>query len=236
MRILIFMSDNRNIDSDIDKADYNSLAAVINYEYCKKHSYDFVYYRPYLDDEHSTALHNCIDPNTNTPRHASWAKLLVTQSVLDLAYDYVIYIDTDCIFKNFNQSIEDFIQPYVDNDIIFLNSKPWGDLLPCAGFYVCKVCPATKAFLKDWYNFNIPTKNTEHAWEQDALWDIYKKYNIGIVDSWMFREEEGQFLRHVCSVEKEARIPYFKNFIQVNNIHYSIHEIKCLHFNTRFLR
>jgi hypothetical protein len=48
MRILVFMSDNRSIDPDIEKASYNSLVASINYEYCKKHKYDFLYYVPII--------------------------------------------------------------------------------------------------------------------------------------------------------------------------------------------
>ena len=50
MHILVFMSDNRKLDKNIRSAEYNSLAAAINYEYCKKYNYDFIYYRPYLND------------------------------------------------------------------------------------------------------------------------------------------------------------------------------------------
>uniref|UniRef100_A0A6C0IJ54 Uncharacterized protein n=1 Tax=viral metagenome TaxID=1070528 RepID=A0A6C0IJ54_9ZZZZ len=34
MKILVFMSDNRPITSDLYNSEYNSLVAVINYEYC----------------------------------------------------------------------------------------------------------------------------------------------------------------------------------------------------------
>ncbi len=228
------MSDNRHLSTTYATADYNSLAAAINYEYCKKYNYDFLYYRPYLMHKDQHSILNCKNPVTRRLRHASWAKLLSTLHVAQEKYDYIVYIDSDCIFKDFEKSIEEFIGPYAKNDIVFLNSKPWGDHLPCAGFYICKVNDYTKQFLRDWYNVNIPDKDVHHAWEQDALWGIFNRYNIGIVDSWMFREEEGQFLRHVPHCEAANRMPYFSSFIQLHNINYTknISEINVVEFDT----
>lgn len=233
-RILVFMSDNRNLEKSLIKANYNSLVASINNEYCKIHKYDFLYYRPYLVNKEETKLLNCKNPITNTNRHCSWSKLLSTSLALQLDYDYVVYIDSDCIFKDFNQSLEEFMRPYTDKDIIFLNSKPWGDTMPCAGFYICKVNEYTKKFLHDWYNYNIPGKDINHPWEQDALWRFFKKYNIGIIDSWMFKEKDQQYLRHVCSPEGHNRIPYFTSFLKSKNISYenNINEIQVIEFDT----
>jgi len=132
-----------------------------------------------------------------------------------------VYIDSDCIFKDTTKKLENFIKPYLNNDVIFLNDKPWYTHMPNSGFYICKVCDNTKQFITDWYNVNIPEKNYHHAWEQCALFKICKNYNIAVVDSMMFLEEEGQFLRHIYSAEKNIRIPYFKNFIELNNINYN---------------
>lgn len=230
------MSDNRLLSNNLDKADYHSLAAAINYEYCKDHNYDFFYFRPFLNDKNTIVLNNCIDPKTDLPRHSAWSKLLSTSLALDLNYDYVIYIDSDCIFKDFNQTLETFIKPYINNDVIFLNNKPWGKTKPCSGFFICKVCPNTIQFLNDWYNFDFGKKENPCRWEQGALWFLYKvkKYNIIIVDNWMFREVPEQFLRHIGTHEKENRIPYFKKFIKVNKIDYlnNILKIKCIDYNT----
>lgn len=233
-RILVFMSDNRRLANSVSNADYNSLVAAINSEYCKKHNYDFLYYRPYLVNKDNCVLLNCKNPITNRLRHASWSKLLSTRTALTLDYDYVVYIDSDCIFKDFEQTLEKFIMPYADKDILFLNNKPWGDTKPCAGFYICKVNEYTRKFLNDWYDYNISSKDLIHAWEQDALWAIYTKYNIGIIDSWMFCEAPDQFLRHVSSHDKSDRMPYFTAFLKSKNIIYdkNINEIKIIEFDT----
>lgn len=229
------MSDNRNLDTNINSAGYNSLVAAINKEYCKRRNYDFVYYRPYLNNSSDISLYNCIDPNTGDQRHASWSKLLSTSKLLESSYDYIVYIDSDCIFKDFNQSLENFFQPYSQYQILFLNNKPChNDNLPCAGFYALRVNDYTKQFVRDWYAVNMRHKNRDHAWEQDALWQLYTRYNVGIIDSWMFREVDGQFLRHIHSFDNSSRIPYFRSFIGQKSINYAdtIRQIKVVEFNT----
>lgn len=227
------MADNRDISSDFDSAQYNSLVAAINYQYAKKFNYDFIYYRPYFVDQYSYDLYNCLDKKNNTLRHASWSKILCAIHASSLNYDYIVYIDSDCIFKNFNISISTFISNHSFYDMICLDSKPWGSS-PCAGFFICKVSENSLKILKDWYAYEIPHKNLYHPWEQDALQQIYTNYNIANLDLWMFKEEDGQFLRHICSAEPQNRVTYFKNFILNNNINFkdSIDNIKVLHFNT----
>ncbi len=181
----------------------------------------------------SVKLNNCLDPNSGNERHSSWSKLLSTRKVLHMNYDYVIYIDSDCIFKDFIQPLESLLIP--DKDVTFFNNNPWNKDKPCAGFYICKVQNSTKKFIDDWYNFTMPTRDVEHAWEQDALWEIYQKYNIGIIDAWMFEERKGQFLRHVSSYnESEVRMPYFSKFIDDNNINFEINivEINIIDYDT----
>lgn len=235
MKVCVFMSDNRPLDNSIDTAEYNSLVASINYAYCKKYNYDFIYYRPYINDKNNHSLYNCIDPNTKELRHASWSKLLSTSQILDLNYDYVVYIDSDCIFKDFNLTLDKFIEPITSAPIIFLNNKPWNSDKPCAGFYICKVCDETKQFIKGWYNYKLPSNNKNHTWEQEALWRILKNINMNIIDSIMFLEKEGQYLRHVSSYEKNIRTEYFLNFIKTNNIIYDVASINVIEYDTTSL-
>ncbi len=240
-KILVFMSDNRPIETNFEKAGYNSLVAAINSEYCKKHDYDFVYYVPYLQSKNDTSLYNCLDPKSKEPRHASWSKLLSTQRALEDDYDYVVYIDSDCIFYNNAVRLEDIIMPRSDKSVLFFNDKPYTYDKPCAGFYICKTDSYAKQFIEDWYNVSLPDKNKNHAWEQAGLYSILydKKHPIsarlGIVDSWMFEEDKDQFLRHIGSYDtKVQRIPFFKEYIFKNTIDYTSNclKIKTIYFNT----
>ena len=230
MKISVLMSDNRPLETE----NYYSLAAAINYEYCKKYNYDFTYYRPYLNDINSVLTNNCMIGNEL--RHAAWSKLLSTSKMLETTNsDYIVYIDSDCIFKDFNISLEEFIGMNHNNkNIIFLNNKPWHYNMPCSGFYICRVCSEMKIFLKDWYNVDIPEKNRLHPFEQDGLWKILNIDNISLVDTWMFEEREGQYLRHVASHESYNRIPYFRNFIMINQINFedNIKNINVVDYNT----
>ena len=64
------------------------------------------------------------------------------------------------------------------------------------------------SMIRQWYSVDLPAKNENRAWEQDALW------NAMILDEWMFEEKEGQYLRHITSYQTGGlRIPYFKDFI-----------------------
>ena len=227
-KILIIMSDNRPLGKD-----YNSLTACINYEYSKKHGYDFIYYRPYLKDKSNYELNNCLDSMGNE-RHASWSKIISSKKALELKYDYIVYIDTDCIFKDFSRTIEQYIKPLGNKDIMFLDDKPWGTTYPCAGFFICKVSSESKRLMNDWYAVNMPENNTRHPWEQNALVKIFKRYNVQLVDDWMFQEKEGQFLRHIGTNDKKNREPYFKNFIKNMDIdvNTTLSKIKVIEYNT----
>ena len=213
MKICVFMSDNRPLSSNLENAEYNSYVAAINSEYCKKYKYDFLYYQPYLYNKEPLSIHNCIDPNTGDTRHASWSKLLSTQKALELDYDYVVYIDSDCIFKNFNIPLEKYINQYPEKDLIFFSNKPWSEDEPCAGFFICKVSDSSKEIVKNWYNYSVPNHNKYHMYEQNALWETYKTLNIAIIKETMFDEVDGQFLRHIGINVHYQRIPYFKDFI-----------------------
>ncbi len=232
MKILCFMSDNRLLEND-----YNSLCAVINFEYCKKQNYDFIYYRPYLN-ENIIEINNCLSPSKKI-RHASWSKILSSIKAHELNYDYCCYIDSDCIFKDFSIRLEDYFKLPNNSDIIFINSTPYHSKNPCAGFYLFKINENTKDFFKSWYNTEN-SYNLSHAWEQTVLWDMYdksiKSLKVEVIDgqNW-FSESKNQFLRHVAAPYQNNRKPYFSLFISDNKIDFqqNIKDIKIISFNTK---
>jgi hypothetical protein len=229
------MSDNRKLEKTYNTAGYYSVTAAINYEYCRKHEYDFVYYRPYLEDPNVINLYNCVDYNNFELRHAAWSKILCTLDLMKKGYDYVMFIDSDCIVKNFDFKMEDLIKSHEGKDLIFSNNAPWCSEKPCTGIYICKVGEYATHFLNAWYNVSIPHFNRNHAWEQEAMYTIYKNFDIALFDNEnMFDEHEGQTFRHVCSHTNDQRLPYFKNFLENKKIDFmkNMNEIVTVDFNT----
>ena len=220
------MSDNRSLNDDLETSDYNSLTTFLNYKYSIKYEYEFIYYNPLLYNQ--ITINNCLSPK-KLLRHSSWSKLLSTIRLMKSfnEFSHIIYLDSDCIFNNVNLSIDDYFKSVkniknenleLDNKIIFMNNKPWNFDLPCAGFYIVPNNDFFLKFIIDWYN-NEDNEifNLRHPWEQISLqFNLLKKYdkNIEIIDDWMFREKENQFLRHIGSEEKQNRIPFFKQKIK----------------------
>lgn len=237
MRILVFMSDNRNFEDQL----FVKLTAATNKEYCKRQNYDFLYYQPYLEGEDSPIL-NCLDPNTGELRHASWSKLLSTKKALALDYDYIVYLDSDCVFNDFDKRIESVIEEHPSANLIFFRDYVSCEqgLLPNAGFYICKVCDDSKLFVNEWYNTNGHEFNTKNSWEQSVLWKIYHfDQSVITLDVWQFHpaifpDRPTQFIRHITGGENHFRIPFFTEHIDSNKISVeeNIAEIEVLRFDT----
>jgi hypothetical protein len=223
--ILVIMSDNRDIVNNLNECNYNTLCALINYNYCKKNNYDFKYYRPNNSGDFS--LNNCHSPSGNL-RHSSWAKLLSTiKAMLDYKqYDYIVYIDSDCIFNNINLKIDEYYSNFkIINggdinkaNILFLNDKPWYFNSPCAGYYILKNNNESFSFIKNWYSLDgdgINMCDINHPYEQWALYTMFNLTNPEeylLIDDIMFIDEDkNQFLRHISSAEANNRLPFFKN-------------------------
>jgi hypothetical protein len=241
MRILVFMSDNRPLHPTFEEAGYNSLAAAINYTYCKRHGYDFQYFCPYYETPTPIELNNCRNPTTGAPRHASWSKLLSSLEAMKNDYDYYLYIDSDCIFRNDDITIESIIDKNPAADVIFMNSRPWDTNRLCAGFYILKNTDGARRFLKQSYMLNIPIRDIGHDWEQTACRRVIEKTNIckhHLVDTVWFDEKEGQWLRHIGCYVGHTRVPYFRNIISLRTIDYTstIAAIPYITFSTKDYR
>lgn len=229
------MSDNRKLSASYDPNSYWSNTAYINKNYCDKFGYDFKYVNPYYK-ENTHSLYSCIDPNTKKLRHSSWSKIPVVLNNLNENYSHVVYIDSDCIFRNFTIPLEDKIQQYNDSAFIFQSNAPWHPKSPCAGFFICKNTDENRNFLKKWFSYPMPIYNSPEwqntlkmakkyhpydwtpgkHWEQDALWSLIAsnkcKVTVDITEV-AFDEKKEQYLRHVCSAHEKSRNDYFNNII-----------------------
>jgi hypothetical protein len=218
------MSDNRTLNSDFESSDYHTLAAAINKVYCDKHGYDFAYYRPYLDNPAKIVVNNCKNPRNGAPRHAAWSKILASILAMKrMEYDYFVYIDSDCIFRNTDMRLEDTIGTSPESELIFMNSRPWDSTKLCSGFYILKNSVGARQFILDCHNYDSGVFDTRHHWEQEAFRKLIEsgRYNSSLVDTIWFDEDPGQQLRHVGSHTRMLRVPYFRKFIVDNNINYS---------------
>lgn len=221
-RILILMSDNRDLSSNLNESDYNSLATYINYKYSEKFGYDFKYLQPRIDGENT--IFNCFSP-TNKIRHASWSKLLSVKKILKEhpEYDWILYIDSDCIFKDDSRSLFKYLSDAktldnknlnFDRDLIFMNNQPYNVDKPCAGFFIIRNTNTALNFLDYWYSDEEEDWcNTIHPWEQTPL-QYRLKFEFEMINDWMFFEKPSQFLRHIGTAEDFNRIPYFRSMIK----------------------
>ncbi len=237
MSILVLMSDNRQLCNSItDAQNFWSYTAYINKKYCDKYGYDFKYVTPYYKTN-TFDLYSCIDVNTGQLRHSAYAKIAAVRANIE-KYSYVVYIDTDCVFKNFSISLESIISKYSDKNIIFQSNFPFHTPLPCSGFFIVKNTPEQIAVLDIWYKYEIPDNSSpewqqvmDYAvtlcnyrfhpgkhWEQDVLWTliITKQITVSVMeDEPAFKESSGQYIRHLCnSIEGHLRNSYFLEIVR----------------------
>jgi hypothetical protein len=243
MNIAVFISDNRGLDANKETCKYNSCVAYINAVYCAAHKYDFFYMRPHIGEEpDETNVYVCTDTNTGEKRHASWSKLMSASLILrnkNKVYDYVVCIDSDCVFQNIKKRLESIIEKDPTKDIIISNNMPYHHNLPCCGFFICKNSEWTCSFLETWYNYKNPTSDSEEwkqvmmlsrleypipdfpigkYWEQDTMWLLYQnpeiKSHILLIENTMYDESEDQYLLHVSHERHDSRKEYFLGFVE----------------------
>jgi hypothetical protein len=233
------MSDNRGLSSSLDDVQYNSLSTLINYNYCKINGYDFIYYQPYYKELNLTSIYNCVDPNSGELRHPSWSKLLSVIKSIDLGFEYIVYIDSDAIFRTLDYTIEKFINKHLGkNDFIFLDNSPNPDVhiekSVCCGFFILKNNETTKKNIIDWYKSNLSFFNKHQFYEQSALWSSHlDKMRISVATEYHFHEDPGQFIRHLHSGIMGYRLPYFNNVIKEQDLNLiDILKVKWIQYDT----
>lgn len=238
MNIAVFISDNRPLVSNKETCQYNSCAAYINAIYCLGHKYDFYYFKPCGAD-----VFVCRDLTTGEKRHASWAKVLSAYLLLtsvNSKYDYVVCIDSDCVFKNIHKPLESILAAFPDHDIITANNAPYHPHLPCCAFFICKNTEWTRQFLKEWYMYPNPSSDSDiwkcvlaeakktypipnfklgEYWEQDTLWLLLEDADIAahvhiLDESIMFAESSDQYLIHISHERHTLRKPYLKGYVE----------------------
>jgi hypothetical protein len=116
---------------------YGKFSEEINRKYCEKHGYDYIVEK---DDEKLRSL--------AADRAFTWIKpRLINQVIGD--YDYVLFMDIDAIFCDFEKKIEEFIEPGFD----LVAAEDYGAHSKMnAGVLLFRNCDWTRNFLGDWWN------------------------------------------------------------------------------------
>ena len=123
-RILVFMSDSRDLDLERDSTNYLAMSTALNYNYAKRHGYDFIHFVPSIDwkkieSSYQVTLppqHNPHDPRLAISlfhpqlqqfRSISWSKLPImwyVSSELSQKYDIALYLDSDAVITQHREN------------------------------------------------------------------------------------------------------------------------------------
>lgn len=175
-------------------------------------------------------------------RAASWAKLPALYHVLTGVgrdYDYIFYIDSDACISSLhkNRSLDDAMEDWkktvalgnpdpTNASFIFFNNFPWRDDKPCAGTFLFRTAGAD-AIIREWWDFDLPSKNFKHFHEQDALWHMLENPSYGfklnfktvsILSERQFpsawQRYEDLWLCHIASYNYMLRVPILTHLLR----------------------
>ena len=131
---MIFSIDDRPLSSDLNKAAYPSLSAVVNHRIAQKMGADYAYLSAWIDPAQVERLESTVGrrwrgnfsekvpydrskrmyhPTLGLPRPLAWATVLVAWHLATTQahkYDYILYLDTDVVLLS-NITIEQLLAP-----------------------------------------------------------------------------------------------------------------------------
>jgi len=107
-------------------------------------------------------------------------------SRLTKEYDYVFYVDSDAFISPYhiNRTIDQLLDSETekqtvvrgnkntrDSLFVFFHNHPWRDDMPCAGTFLFRP-KLGEPIIREWWDYDMPSKNFKHFHEQDALWHM----------------------------------------------------------------
>ena len=127
-KILIISYDNRKDEKYIQLHNHNIK------EYIKKYGHEYVFYN------------KCNENNY-------WCKVYMVLDALETnKYDYVIWMDSDTLIKDFEIDINDILNSYSSDILVGSDNNPKYDLIN-SGVFIIKNTEIGKQFLKDCINY-----------------------------------------------------------------------------------
>jgi hypothetical protein len=205
--------------------EYAHFAAINNYLYAAKHTYDFIVERQPNDTENTW----CWDPNKQSS--VSWYKAELLKRHLK-NYDYILFIDSDAIFNQFEYSIENELVPLVsDTKCIIFQEDVWDskksgiikDLI-CTGLIFVKRCPEAFGILDCW--IRAPYENEKckeirfkHPREQECIMhlintniDIKKHVYVYPASKAIFGQYDAKWILHMGGTNNINRLDLISRY------------------------
>jgi hypothetical protein len=144
-KILVMTVDSRDIHEDVNSASYVSMTAVLNYNYARRHDYEYRFFHPFVDVVRVESKYSVAAPKNSSLRNhgsvvgvtafhptlkcfrgASWSKLPVLWHVASThqQFDWILYIDSDIAVtaNHGNRSIQDAILFWAEHQVVI-----WGE-------------------------------------------------------------------------------------------------------------
>jgi hypothetical protein len=227
-KIAIITSDNRDVKFNNKKNNYVELSALINLNYAIRNKCDFFFFKiiddfniNYLNKKETLSSYSRL---ARSCKAASWVKLLTIYNALNLNYEYIIYLDSDCIFNNQKININQIIRLLKKKQMLFYSDKPWKVDLPNCGFILLKNSYFNKSFIKSWWQ-TFSLKNLTHPYEQfwlQKFWlnnsKLVKKKIILLPDEICRLKNNKQFIFHMTSDFAKKRDHFFTNYTYKNKL------------------
>jgi|LakMenEpi03Aug12_release.lakeMendotaPanAssembly.Ray.scaffolds.fasta_scaffold543375_2 hypothetical protein len=203
LRIAVIMLSSPDIPN------YAHFAGINNYLYSTKHAYDFIVERQPRDTLNNWTW------DKKKQSSISWYKAELLKRHL-VNYDYILFIDSDAIFNDFNYKIEDELIPLVKEKCIIFQEDVWTSSnlntvseLICTGLIFIKNCKESFFILDEWARAPYIDKNCismryKHPREQECIMylmekndDIKKNVYIYPAMKGMFGQYDAKWIIHM---------------------------------------
>lgn len=231
-KIVALTSDNRKLNFN-KKLRYIEYCALINKSYFLNYNIDFFFVK--IDDTLNSNLvpkKDCISGYARgalSPKAASWTKLLAIYDFFSSKYDYILYLDSDCIVNNHKIKPNLLIKNLQNKQALFYSDRPWNKKLPNCGLMLMRNSNYNKIFIRNWWN-TFSKKNLSHPYEQYWFQNFWKKNkkevkkNFKLLNENICRlESDKQFIFHITSDfrSKNNNNFFFKKHIEKNRIKFT---------------
>lgn len=174
--------------------------------YCKKHGYTAYVYRDSMTESHPT-----------------WNKPLVLLDNIK-EHEYIMWIDSDAIFTNFDISLEDITNKAPDRDLLLCSDI--GGWKFNAGVQIWKNTEWSLNTLRKWWNMEHvghmqggdQTQLIKLTTNYDPNYDHHVIFDQTVFNCHPKVHREGMYIIHMMGMSGDERIKTFKFWNSKNNV------------------